>query len=155
MKKTTFKKFAPLLMAMVFAPFLMGPGGLGCPECGPPPNCDVCKTNLVAFDVIVKPHGAGSLVVVWIKNTGPEASKGLWVDVFVTSSVAQKTEKNSEHYLWNYGVKGNGVEAVTFYVSQSPEELEWLDVIVDSTGMVSEMKEQDNHAEFDLRYGVK
>ena len=146
MKTQLKKRFFLLLIVMVFTPFLMAPPSNPCPH---------CNVNLVPIEAAVKPYGTGSLVVVWIKNGGPEASKDFWVDVFVTSKVAPKTEKTSEHYLWSYGVKGDGVQAVTIVLPQSPEELEWLDVIVDSTGMAPEVIEKDNTREFDLRGGVR
>ena len=146
MKKSILKKLTPLLIAMVLAPFLMGPDHPFCPD---------CSVNLVPIEVAVKSHGTGSLVTVLIKNSGPEASKDFWVDIFVMNKDEQKVEKTSEHYIWNHGVNGKSVEAITLYLPQSPKELEWLDVIVDSTDMVSEMNEKDNVAEFDLRGGVR
>ena len=133
--------FITLLITMTFAPFLMAPGV---------PGCDVCETNLVPYDITVKPYKSGSLVVVWIQNKMSGASDNFRVDIFTTIRVSPKIEKTSEHSLWSHGVKGNGVQAVTLYLFQSPEELEWIDVIVDSTDMVPEMNEKDNLAEFSI-----
>jgi len=142
MKMDTIRKYKmiPLLVVFVALPFLAAPYD---------PGCGVCFVNLAPYDITVKPYGQGSLVVVWIENQGDMSSPGFWVDVFVNHSEPPNLGDLSDHYVWSHGARKNGVRAVAVYLELAPKELEWIDVIVDSTGLVSESVESDNMAAFD------
>lgn len=87
----------------------------------------------LAIDMVwVGTHNGGSLIGAQVTNVGANPIHGIRIDVFTNEGFPPILGNISESFAWLGGLACGATTAVVFFVEESPTELDWVDLIVDS-----------------------
>jgi hypothetical protein len=85
-------------------------------------------------------------VEISITNNGTTASRGFWVDFFLDLPAAPVVGQFSPYYAWVPGLNPGSSTIVIINIPGSADWSGWWDLSIDSSGLVSELRETDNIA---------
>ncbi len=115
------KSAQPILLTigiLTAAPLIMAPGSHGCAHC------------LSAEVVWVLPAGDGSRIDILIENQADSPVGDFSADIYI-NRYSPPNWGDPPDVIQRARIAANGTETITFYVTAPPDELAWIDVIVE------------------------
>ncbi len=119
------------LTIMLLAPVVMAPEWPGCPDCLTVEGLTVGK----------------GLLTIELSNSDTRKCGGFYVDLFLDQPQLPSCGELSKHYRWVDEISAGGSLALSFDVSDS-SAIRWVDVIVDSTELVTTCKQGEKTTSF-------